>query len=852
MKRFSYQSVFTGLSLCFVCFYATLTYAEDDLENFKKNTEQLTGQADTLSSKDPQFAEWLRNQQIIQQRILKNIKTDRKIGTPTSLFRAESEINDLRYLQKRIIGEIDYLNNLSSDTKTINVLDCNAKADGKTDNSQAINQALSRAKQEGARVIFFPKGDYYIKTGVGNSPTQRSPHIKLEGYENIELKGEKGTRFIFGRPTAAGIQVDQCNNVRLTNVEITYRPLPYTIGKVVKLAKNGYIVEIAKGFPKPTEPYFTQYDFKGLTRFYSEKLLPESVRPEASNVFSHMAAPKVKHVSGNQYKFEYPHGFPESLVGKHIVFQDRMFGHHGIEVARSKRCRVTGVKIYASPGMAFLSLSSEMTFINNCTAGPDPEFKTFASSNADGIFVRDALLGGLISGNSISYIGDDFFNTHSSTHPAQKIEGNIVYIPVHFWWKVLKEGQRIGWIRSNKGEMHVSGETFIKKLEKVDLNGRQMYKLTCDKNLPNLVTLDNIPEKKRIIPDFLTIMENQFHGGVVTKNRFSHGLSRILLGGRNYLFTNNQIDDSINHFCLFFIGPRALGGLHGGEGCQPQNILIGGNKITSRAKAVFVFGSRLNPYVNYIDKQATTHIDIANNDITLFGTVCNQPTIVAQDVTCLKIKGNRINNKCNTIAAAFEVKNSNYIRIAGNNITGNFTRLLWNDEGVTNLKQAKNIFKPLSTTPKVCKEWDFTKSQVRKQWLKLTTHYVKLMDSPQGLQCVITGPDPYIVFPRLKPGIDGAKYGCVTVKMKASRACAGKSTEIFWGTPKIGFNATQHVGFPTKLTTKELSSFHTYNLPVNWQGAHNVTQLRLDLFDGVPGGTAVIIKSIKITDVPQF
>jgi len=364
-----------------------------ELQALKKQTEQLPQEADSfrIDSFDPLFATWLDGQYTIQTRLIQNIVRDQSRGTG-AVFRVESELDDLRYMQTRVEEEIAYLRNLPADDgSAINVLDYGAVGDGIADDGIAIADAIAAANGSATHTVFFPAGKYFI--GEAGAATTGSYHLRLEMLSDLLLKGEDDTELIFGNPVRGGIDIVDCNNVRLENFSITYRPLPYTLGTVTEVVSNGYVLTVKDGFPAPTEPYFQASDFGGLSRFYSVALLPGSVRPEFSNAAAHLDNPVVTQLSPADFLFEYGACVSDTLLGMNVCFQSRMFGNMAVAIHFSERCRLENVRVYASPAMAFLSNGSDMTFINNCSVGPDPEHPaTFASSNADGIFIRDALM----------------------------------------------------------------------------------------------------------------------------------------------------------------------------------------------------------------------------------------------------------------------------------------------------------------------------------------------------------------------------------------------------------------------------------------------------------------------------
>jgi len=849
-----YVLFFAGVAGC--CSFASVAEAEGSgvdpksgsakLQIMETRTGQLRKEADSFRvapTVDPLFATWLNHQYTIQKRLIHIIEKDLSKGTRAAR-RAESELNDLRYMQSRIAGEIAYLKNLPPDDgSVVDVRSCGAVGDGVTDDGAAIARAIAIARASGSRTVFFPKGKYYV--GEEGVPKGGSAHVQLKGLDNLLFKGEDGTGFIFGNPLRPGVQVLDCNNVRLENFSIEYRPIPYTLGTVVKEVENGYVLKIKEGFPAPTEPYFRANDFHGLSRFFTAALQPGSPRPVLSSVSSHLAAPDVVEVSPSEFLFKYSHAVPRNLMGLNVCFQSRMFSGMAVEILESKRCRVGHVRVYGSPAMAFLSNGSDMTFFNHCSLGPLPGMEGFASSNADGIFVRDALMGGLISGNSIRYNGDDFFNVHNHTRPAYQIKGKVVYLK--FWTeKLLRKGHRLGWIRASVGEKHVSGEAFIEKVETVG----ELFKVTCDRELPPLVTTSLLGSDPSDRPDYLCIMEAQFNGGVVTGNTFSHGLSRFLLGGRNWLFTDNVIEDSLNNSFLFTFGPRPMGQT-GGEGVQSRNILVARNRMACQTKTVFSFPNVLNPGIKVDDLLTTTHIDIKDNEITLLGEFGDRPFAVVDDASMVNFSGNRITNLCDSIAPAFELQDCEDVVLEGNSIVGNFTQLYSSESGSV-LASTLNSFENTPIERTVFKSWDFSRATDLSEWRSnAVLNDMQFVSSTNTLRLKVTGSDPYIKFPPFptRPGIR-----CVSAEIN----CPGfgnNLNQLYWETGLDGFSEEKSRSFSRGLNESQQNGFNIYNFLLGldplWSEAA-VKGLRLDLFRGIPAGSLIDVRRIALSDGPIY
>ena len=129
----------------------------------------------------------------------------------------------------------------------------------------------------------------------------------------------------------------------------------------------------------------------------------------------------------------------------------RTYGNHTINNANSSRTRLENITINTSSAMAILNNSAERPFVVNCKVEALPG--SFVSTSADGIYMRNISLGGLVKGNGIRHVGDDFMNIHSYVHPAAKTDGKTIYVNSSDWDpRTLAAGRRLGLIRASAGE----------------------------------------------------------------------------------------------------------------------------------------------------------------------------------------------------------------------------------------------------------------------------------------------------------------------------------------------------------------------------------------------------------------
>lgn len=666
----------------------------------------ITAQETELKSRDPYFAQWLNGQVVILANLKKNIRQDMATNTPASIVMAQSQKDDFKFMVDKIKTEIRLVRSAPDFAagRRLNVRDFGALGDGRNDDGPAIRKAIAQAATSPGNVVFLPRGKYLIAQGMtafrkdnpfsgfpGGSavPSASRPysgHLVLVGLKDLQIEGENGTEIICADPLGIAVYLIDCNNVRLRNLTIGYSSRPYFHGTVSRLIDEKTIeITLDPSSTMPSESLFKRAQTGGLLRFYSSQTKPDSLRPAASSIAPHSARPEITGTGDKIFRLTLkntPSALSAYRVGMRIVGYARTYGNHAINNYCSDRTRMENIRINTSSAMAFLNNASDLAFIINCTVEALPD--SYVSTCADGIYFRDGKFGGLVTGNTVRHVGDDFLNIHSYMRPAYRQEGKVVYLPTSFLQpKNLRLGGRIGVIFAGKGEMNVAKETVITAIEIVKGNGNlagvsldYQYKITCADTLPLLVTMKDLGDKpNRRAPDMLVLLDAQNHGNVIENNRFEDGVSRFLAGGRNWLFRHNKIIDSLDHYQLVRIGPEPTAGMQGGEGFQPRNIMFAGNEFSSISKTVFNFSSRINRYLPEQPSIATSHVLIEGNHITLQSRTLATPVFRVEQAEDVTIKDNRIDAAIPINAPFAGLKDCRRIVIEGNTMPAAFKAL---------------------------------------------------------------------------------------------------------------------------------------------------------------------------------
>ena len=589
-----------------------------------------------IAANDELLAKWLEAQRRITDNLADAIGKDP--------LRADSMLGDYRFLLSQYRAEIGHCRDFPAfdRTKALNVMEFGAAGDGIADDSPAIRKAIAAATAVAGpgRAVFIPKGKYKI----GFDPNQPGANLSFKNIDHLLVYGENGTDIHIPQPLAVAVSMRDSNDVRLENLNFVFTKRPFTTGVVLKRLSNDTLrCRIDDGMADPADGMFRECQSRGLMRFYSPELLPGSKRPARSSILPHQGAPKVTKVADGIYDFRMKSFLPlseEHAPGVRFAFYARTFGNHAFSVMDCTRPRFVNIRLNASSAMAFCFINTERPFVAGCKVEADPD--TFVSTSADGVFLRGGALGGLLCDNAIRQIGDDFINIHSLLSPAIDGFGKRLVLKKKQWSsRYLKTGARIGLIPVSQGINEPTIEGRIARLAE----NEDSYEVTLDVNFGDFVTSagrgngNDIPKA-----DFIVLPDDLCHGLVIQGNRFEHGLSRFLAGGRNWLFKGNTVVDSLHHSFFMNICPEP-GGQENAEFALPRNIEISRNTFKTLAKTLFNGGTSFNQFRPINPERPTaSHIKITDNVIQVHGSSA-QPLFNMEHTAFLTVEGNSVAGK---------------------------------------------------------------------------------------------------------------------------------------------------------------------------------------------------------------
>lgn len=405
------------------------------LTMLEKRSQKLESEAETIREKDPDFADWVRNQASIYRSFKKACLYDLKYD-PYELPGILEEWQDLLSKMEREIQIFRAMPDLEA-AGLVSVKEFGTKADGKTDDAPAIQKAIEFAVKNGKGGIRIPKGRYLLKR---TSRAYRAPMLRFHNIRNFKVKGEEGTVLVMSSPKTPFFDIDNCENLRFENFHVTALKPVYSTGIITGHTEDrGLIVKYDGGLP-PSDDEFKKCEMK-LFRVYDAKVAEDGKTPLLTTGPLHLRKRilffnrrDITPVKGDEYKV-YPDLWSKNEdvaksfgKGARVVYFAR---NHmgGFMFVNSDRCRLKRISMNRVGGLAAKNVNGNTMFITDCTVVPAPEEKFSFATCADFYWGRCSSLGGYIARNTVSGLGDDFFNMHSTMFPVLRQEGNVIYIP---------------------------------------------------------------------------------------------------------------------------------------------------------------------------------------------------------------------------------------------------------------------------------------------------------------------------------------------------------------------------------------------------------------------------------------
>lgn len=419
--------------------------------------------------------------------------------------------------------------------------DFGAVGDGIHEDGKAIKRAINAAiaTKKPSKVVLEPDKTYLI------GPNQESyAFFKLENVENFILDGQ-GSLLLFEKPVNNFMEINGCTNVKVTNLDVDYKELTFTQGRVVSLENNKFILDIDEGFPLPAsdewvKKFYTDASHGGW--WFTQIMDAVEPRFKYTNHYD-IFIDSIYHVKDRLYEVTIKTGYESKLaqaaVGDRFVINTRTsaydmgdkshYGliHGNLWIYKSGDITIENVNLYSSlwHPVNIGSCWGRVRFINY---GMITKEGRLMSGNSDGMHCYNNREGIVLDGCTLMNNLDDQINTNANSMAINSYDGEYTYVVGRD--TQLRVGDEVQFV--NLDTHKTLGNAFVKSFE---YPGNGTAKVTIDRKIEGL-TLENLSKIT-----FYNLNEST-RGSVIKNSTFMYSRRYgWLTKNANSLFDNNYI-----------------------------------------------------------------------------------------------------------------------------------------------------------------------------------------------------------------------------------------------------------------------------------------------------------------------
>lgn len=547
------------------------------------------------------LAPYLRESVGIIERLIVAFEEDGAKGGEFHNREAEVQASECAMLLASLEEELD-LEDLNrrleavARRKTVDVRALGARGDGTNDDGPAIREAIERASRlgQGARVL-VPAGRYLFDSfhpGGGNT------HLFLRDLRDLSLEGEADTVLVM-RKIGPALRLQGCRNVAVRNIAIDYDPLPFTQGTIVAVdaEKSTFDMELERGYPDPTQPYFLKaVHLRGTVR-----------HPRTGDIDRSTGDPRVAKITklgGGRYRLTVANNRQQTVPGLtrrfrkgyRFVLNARATpgGAPAVIVTGSSHVTLDKVRVYASYSHTFLAPECDGLKMLGCVAEPLPGSGRLACNNADGFHCPNNRKGPLMEACRFRRVNDDCFNfygrahclAHSKSPTAFTLDQRVGGAPGRpVSTSMFRKGDPVAFLNPNNAR--IDGFARVADVRSAAWNGRTCLEIRLDRAVEGLVTREVLGKRPFASREYVNRTAGRVEhfavnlcvkadGFVIRNCEFGHNRAGgVKIQASNGVVTGTTIEETQG--TAFIIA--AL--LNWREGYSPHNIVVRDNRITN-------------------------------------------------------------------------------------------------------------------------------------------------------------------------------------------------------------------------------------------------------------------------------
>ena len=279
-------------------------------------------------------------------------------------------------------------------------------------------QAVLDSLPDGGTLRLQEGGQYRIFGGSGNHL------LALTGARNIHLEG-RGASFLVEEASRGLLEMYDCRNVLISDLQIDYDPLPYSVSTIVAKGDdpNVLFVQADEGYETPDLGRFTG----PLTDRWAYVIDQDQPGKLADGSFwNYTLVAEPVEVGNGIYEIAIDYRTDHLRIGDKFVRLARNSNAPHFYCFDSFQVTYRNVQTYAGPSGSFNSIFSEMVNLLDCRVSIKPG--RWLSTNADCVHMQSQRIGPWIEGCLFEGQADDAINIYTRFYLVEQGSGREVIL----------------------------------------------------------------------------------------------------------------------------------------------------------------------------------------------------------------------------------------------------------------------------------------------------------------------------------------------------------------------------------------------------------------------------------------
>ncbi len=447
---------------------------------------------------------------------------------------------------------------------TFNVEEFGAKADGVTDSTASIQNAIkaatnfTRINGRPAEVV-MGAGIYRLACPANAQGTpDYCLHISGQG---VTFRGQSiaATKIIISNPIMGFLQVHKSDEITVRAFSVDYDPLPFAQGTVKSVSDSSFDITLDSGYSDFSMPVLgdTKYTKDAFGILYDPKSNPPVLKKNVSSWFAIQSSTQISK-SPNVWRLQTPNASYSFSPGDRFAYPGRTGVAHAFTFWLSSNLLLKDIQILAGPGAASIwGLNTGKIEIDNFQVKriPGRLVSTAADamhmvSNTAKISIRNCLIEGM---------GDDAINIYTRGSKIGKITSNSQFQFFTEGYDMHAVGHTLQIVDSSNV---VRGQAKIKDFQLN--NDIHVATVTLDKAIPGLALGDIVYDVEMASP-----------GAIIENNVFNSFRGYFRLRSFGMQFINNTISESPNAQMFVDSDPSYIEG----PSLRSANIVVKENNV---------------------------------------------------------------------------------------------------------------------------------------------------------------------------------------------------------------------------------------------------------------------------------